>query len=54
MQRLKALEIVRRVKCGMPLLMVVNDGGITDDQKIQIDSAKNEGREVVMIVRDKN
>lgn len=53
-ERLKALEMVKRVLYGMPLIIIVKDEGLTERQKVQTDEAEKEGQKVVKIIRDKN
>lgn len=53
-ERLEALEAVKRVKYFMPLIIIVQDEGLTDSQKLEIAEAEKEGQNVVMIMRDDN
>jgi len=52
-ERLKALEAVKSRKHFMPLIIIVDDEeGLTDSQKLEIAEAEKEGQNVVMIMRD--
>ena len=53
-ERLKALEIVNRNVYGMPLIIIVGDEGLTNNQKLDKHKAENEGRKVVKISKDKS
>ena len=52
MERLKALEAVKRVKNVVPLIVMVQDEGLTDSQQLEVDEAKREGRNVIMFIKD--
>ena len=52
--RLKALEIVNRTVKVMPLIMIIGDEGLTNNQKLDKHKAENEGRNVVKISKDKS
>ena len=53
-ERLKALETVKRNVVGMPLIIIVGDEGLTNNQKLDKHKAENEGRNVVKISKDKS
>ena len=53
-ERLKALETVRRTVYGMPLIIIVGDEGLTNSQNLEITKAEKEGINVLKITRDKS
>ena len=51
--RLTALERVKKGGViGMPLIMIIPDDGLTDEQQYQIDEAEAIGQNVIMVMRD--
>ncbi len=54
MERLKALEAVKLVKHVIPLIVIVQDEGLTDSQKLEVAEAERDGQKVIMITRYKD